>query len=127
MTTSELVPASASTADIVNAPTPMMLPITSPVAETRPTVDLSRPVPRRQSLPKLTFFLGSFSHQDPFISGAVLLGVEQHEVAAYGAFDPDGKGYIGIVVLPNGETVTVGEMPAFHQERGKASDAECVR
>jgi len=34
--TSELVPAPASTAGIVNTPIPMMLPITSPVAEVTP-------------------------------------------------------------------------------------------
>jgi hypothetical protein len=85
------------------------------------------PARGRRSLSKLTFFFGSFSHQDPFIFGAVLLGVEQHEVAAHGAFDPDGKGHISIVILPNGEMVTVGGMPAFDQERGKAPDAECVR
>jgi hypothetical protein len=32
-----LVPAAASTAGIVNTPVPMMLPITSPVAEGRPS------------------------------------------------------------------------------------------
>jgi hypothetical protein len=34
--TSELVPAPASTAGIANIPVPMMLPITSPVAEVMP-------------------------------------------------------------------------------------------
>ncbi len=36
-TISELVPAAASTAGIVNTPVPMMLPITSPVADVRPS------------------------------------------------------------------------------------------
>ena len=36
-TISELVPAAASTPGIVNTPVPMMLPITSPVAEVRPS------------------------------------------------------------------------------------------
>jgi hypothetical protein len=80
-----------------------------------------------QSLSKLTFSLGSFSHEDPFIFGAVLLGVEQHEVAAHGAFDPDGKGHISIVILANGEVVTVGGSASFDQERGKLPDAERVR
>ena len=39
-TISELVPAAASTAGIVNTPVPMMLPITSPVAEVRPSPPL---------------------------------------------------------------------------------------
>jgi hypothetical protein len=81
----------------------------------------------RQSLSKLTFFLGSFSDQDPFIFGAVLLGVEQHEVAAHGAFDPDGEGHVHIVILADAEMVTVGRRPALDQERGKAPDAERVR
>ena len=34
--------------------------------------------------------------------GAAFLGVEQHEVAACGAFDPDGKGQIVIVILAAG-------------------------
>jgi hypothetical protein len=36
-TISELVPAAAITAGIVNTPVPMMLPITSPVADVRPS------------------------------------------------------------------------------------------
>jgi hypothetical protein len=84
-------------------------------------------IPSRQSLSKLTFFLSSFSDQDPFVFGTVLLGVEQHQVAAHGAFDPDGKGHVSLVILVNGEMVTVGGRPAFDQERGKAADAERVR
>jgi hypothetical protein len=80
---------------------------------------------RRQSLWTLTFFLSS-SHQDRFIFGAVLLGVEQHEVAARGAFDPDGNGHISIVILAEDEIVTVGGRPAFEQERGIAPDGERV-
>jgi hypothetical protein len=48
-------------------------------------------------------------------------------VAAHGAFDPDGKGHISIVILANGEMVTAGGRAAFDQERGKAPDAERVR
>ena len=82
---------------------------------------------RRQSLSKLTFFLSSFSHQDRFISGAVPLGVEQHEVAARGAFDPDGKSQMIIVILGEGEIVTVEGRPALEPECGKAPYAERVR
>jgi hypothetical protein len=71
--------------------------------------------------------LSSFSHQDLFVSGAVLLGVKQHEVAANGAFDPDGKGQIIIVILAEGGIVTVGGRPAIEQERGEAPYAERVR
>ena len=84
------------------------------------------PPQSRQSLSKLTFFLSSFSHQDLFVSGAVLLGVEQHEVAACGAFDPDGKGQMIIVILDEGEIVTVEGRPALEPERGKAPYAERV-
>jgi hypothetical protein len=72
-------------------------------------------------------FLSSFSHQDLFISGAVLAGVEQHEVAAHGAFDPDGKGQVMIVILAEEGIVTVGGRPAIEQEHGKAPYAERVR
>jgi hypothetical protein len=66
-------------------------------------------------------------HQDPFIFGPVLLGVEQHEVAARGAFDPDGEGHVSIVILAKDEIVTVGGRAAFDQEGGKAPYAERVR
>jgi hypothetical protein len=81
---------------------------------------------RRQSLWNLTLVLGSVSHQDRFIFGAVLLGVEQHEVAARGAFDPDGKGQMIIVILAQGEIVTAGR-PAVEKECGEAPDAQRVR
>jgi hypothetical protein len=76
---------------------------------------------------RLACFLGSFSHQDRFISGAVLLGVEQHEMAARGAFDPDGEDQVIILILTEGEVVTVGGRPAFEPEHGKAPYAERVR
>jgi hypothetical protein len=82
---------------------------------------------RRQSLLRLTFFRSSVPHQDLFISGAVLLGVEQHEVAARSAFDPDGKGQVIIVILAKGEIVTVGRRPAIEQEGRKAPYAKRVR
>jgi hypothetical protein len=81
----------------------------------------------RQSLSKLTFVLGSLSHQDRLISGAVLVGVEQYEVAARGAFDPDGKGQVIIVILAEGRIVTAGRKPAIEHVYGKAPDTESVR
>lgn len=81
---------------------------------------------QEQSLPELTFFLSWLSLQDRFLSGAVLLRVEQHEMAARGAFDPDGEGQMIIVILPEGEIVTPEGRPAIEPERGKAPDAERV-
>ena len=105
-----------------------MMAVKPKIADRTPlTIDLGCPRLRRQSLSKLTFFLSSFSHQDRFIFGAVLLGVEQHEVAARGAFDPDGTGQVIIVILAEGGIVTVGGRPAIEQERGKAPYAERVR
>ena len=78
------------------------------------------------SLPELTFFVSWLSLQDRFLSGAVLLRVEQHEVAARGAFDPDGEGQRIIVILPEGEIITPEGRPAIEPERGKAPDAEPV-
>jgi hypothetical protein len=74
----------------------------------------------------MTFFLSLVSHQDRFISGAELQGVEQHEVAARGALDPDGKGQIIIVILAEeGEgIVSAGGRPALEPERRKAPYAE---
>ena len=68
---------------------------------------------------KLTFFLGWFSFQDRFISGAVLLGVEQHEVAARGAFDPDGEGQIAIVILAGEEIIPGGGTLPSSESAGK--------
>ena len=65
-----------------------------------------------------------FSHQDQFIFGAVLSGVEQHQVTAPGAFDPDGRGQIIIAILAEGGIVTGGGRPAGEQEHRKAVYAE---
>jgi hypothetical protein len=81
---------------------------------------------RAQSLSKLTFFFSWLPHQDRFTFGAELAGIEQHEVAARGAFDPDGKGQMIIVILAEGGIVPLGG-PAIEQEHGKAPDAERVR
>jgi hypothetical protein len=76
---------------------------------------------------KLTFFLNSFSHQNRFMSRAVLLGVEQHEVAAHGAFDPDGKGQMTIVILTDGDIVDVRGRPPLEKKRRKAPYVKRVR
>lgn len=81
---------------------------------------------QEQSLPELTFFLSWLSLQDRFLFAAVFLRVEQHEVAARGAFDPDGEGQMIIVILPEGEIVTPEGRAAIEPERGKAPDAERV-
>ena len=86
--------------------------------------DLGRRRLRMQSLSTLIFFPSSSSHQDRFIFGAELAGVEQHEVAARGAFDPDGKGQIMIVILAEGGIVTVGGKPSIEQEHGEAPYAK---
>jgi len=95
----------------------------SPITAT--TMDLGHPA-QEPSLPELTFFLSLLSLQDRFLSGAVLLRVEQHEVAARGAFDPDGEGQMIIVILPEGGIVTPQGRPAIEPERGEAPDAERV-
>jgi hypothetical protein len=61
-----------------------------------------------------------FSHQDQFIFGAVPIGVKQHQVAAPGAFDPDGKGQIIIAILAEGGIVAGRGRPAGEQDDRKA-------
>jgi hypothetical protein len=78
---------------------------------------------RRRSVLELAFFVLSRLH-DLFIPGAIALGVEQHEVAARGAFDPDGKGQIAAAPLLRGQIASVGGKVAIDQERGKGAYAE---
>jgi hypothetical protein len=68
-----------------------------------------------------------FSHEDLFIFGAVHVGVEQHQVAAPGAFDPDGTGQIIIAILAEGGIATGGGNPAGEQEHRRTLYAERVR
>ena len=84
---------------------------------------------RAPSLPELTVVLSSVSHQDWFVSGAVLAGVEQHEVAARGAFDPDGKRQVIIVILAERQNyaAAAAEMRDYLKFAPEASDAAEVR
>ena len=65
--------------------------------------------------------------RDLFIFGAVLVGVEQHQVAASGAFDPDGTDQIIITILTEGGILTGGGRPAREQEHRRALYAKRVR
>jgi hypothetical protein len=85
------------------------------LAETRQWLQLPL---RRQSLFALTFPFQA-EHQDLLIPGAVPRGVEQHEIAARGASDPDGEGQVPVAIPAEGKIVSVGRKLALDQEHGK--------
>jgi hypothetical protein len=85
------------------------------LAETRRWLQLPL---RRQSLSAVTFSFQA-EHQDLFIPGAVPRGVEQHQIAARGASDPDGEGQVPVAILAEGEIASIGGSLPSTRSTGK--------
>ena len=70
------------------------------------------------------FLLIRLEKHDSFLPGTELQGVEQHPVAAHGAFGFDGGGDVIEVLLQRGGCGSAGDRPGIGQHDGKGADAQ---
>jgi len=70
------------------------------------------------------FFLICLEKRNSFLPGTEPQGVEQHPVAAHGAFGFDGSGNVIDVLLRRGGCGSAGDWPGIGQQDGKGADAQ---